>query len=43
MSVSTITVHPKHKRVGQHEGYTQAYKKAICKLAKDNKIEAFEI
>lgn len=43
MSVSTITVHPKHKRVGQHEGYTQTYKKAICKLAKDNKIEAFEI
>lgn len=43
LSVSTITVHPKHKRVGQHEGYTSAYKKAICKLADGNKIDAFEI
>ena len=43
LSVSTITVHPKQKRVGQHVGYTSAYKKAICKLAEGNKIDAFEI
>ena len=43
LSVHTINVLPKHKRVGQHEGYTPAYKKAICKLAEGNKIDAFEI
>ena len=42
-SVNTINVLPKRKRVGKYEGYTSAYKKAICKLAKDNKIDAFEI
>ena len=43
LSVHTINVLPKHKRVGQHEGYTTAYKKAICKLADGQKIDAFEI
>ena len=43
LSVHTINVLPKHKRVGQHEGYTAAYKKAICKLADGQKIDAFEI
>ena len=43
LSVNTINVLPKHKRVGQHEGYTSAYKKAICKLAEGDKIDAFEI
>ena len=43
VSVATITVLPKHKRVGQHEGYTPAYKKAIVKLADGDKIDAFEI
>ena len=42
-SVNTINVLPKRKRVGKYEGYTAAYKKAIVKLAKDNKIDAFEI
>ncbi len=43
LSVNTINVLPKHKRVGQHEGFTPAYKKAICKLADGQKIDAFEI
>ena len=43
LSVATINVLPKRKRVGQHVGYTAAYKKAICKLAEGQKIEAFEI
>lgn len=43
LSVSTINVLPKHKRVGTHEGFKPAYKKAICKLAEGDKIEAFEI
>ena len=42
-SVNTINVLPKRKRVGKYEGYTAAYKKAIVKLAADNKIDAFEI
>ena len=43
VSVNTINVLPKHKRVGQHEGFKPAYKKAICKLAEGDKIDAFEI
>jgi large subunit ribosomal protein L23 len=43
LSVNTVRVLPKHKRVGQHEGFKPAYKKAICKLAEGNKIDAFEI
>ena len=43
LSVHTINVLPKHKRVGQHEGFAPAYKKAIWKLAEGNKIDAFEI
>lgn len=43
LSVSTINVLPKAKRVGKYEGYTQAYKKAICKLADGQKIDAFNI
>lgn len=39
-SVNTINVLPKRKKVGKYEGYAPAYKKAICKLAKDNKIDA---
>ena len=42
-SVNTINVLPKRKKVGKYEGFKPAYKKAICKLAKDNKIDAFEI
>lgn len=43
LSVNTINVLPKRKRVGQHEGFKPAYKKAICKLADGDKIDAFEI
>lgn len=43
VSVATINVLPKRKRVGQHEGFKAAYKKAICKLADGQKIDAFEI
>lgn len=43
LSVSTINVLPKAKRVGKYEGYTQAYKKAICKVADGQKIDAFNI
>lgn len=43
LSVNTINVLPKNKRVGQYAGKTPAYKKAICKLADGNKIDAFEI
>ncbi len=43
VSVNTINVLPKRKRVGQHEGFKPAYKKAIVKLADGDKIDAFEI
>ena len=43
LSVNTINVLPKNKRVGQYAGKTSAYQKAICKLADGNKIDAFEI
>lgn len=43
VSVNTINVLPKRKRVGRHEGFKPAYKKAICKLADGDKIDAFEI
>ena len=43
VSVATVNVLPKKARVGQHTGFKPAYKKAICKLAEGNKIDAFEI
>ena len=43
LSVNTINVLPKRKRVGQHVGYKPAYKKAIVELAEGQKIDAFEI
>lgn len=43
LNVATINVLPKTKRVGRHVGKTTAYKKAICKLADGQSIEAFEI
>lgn len=43
VSVNTINVLPKRARVGQHVGFKPAYKKAICKLAEGDKIDAFEI
>lgn len=43
IKVNTINVKPKFKRVGQHEGYTAAYKKAIVQLQDGQTIEAFNI
>ena len=43
LSVATINVLPKRKRVGQHVGYTAAYKKAIVTLTEKSKeIEFFQ-
>ncbi|MDY0346496.1 MAG: 50S ribosomal protein L23 [Acholeplasma sp.] len=41
--VNTINVLPKFKRMGKYEGYKQAYKKAIVKLADGQKIDKFAI
>ena len=43
VDISTVRVLPKRRRVGKYEGYRSAYKKAIVKLAKDDKIDAFNI
>ena len=43
VKVNTISVKPKFKRMGQHEGYTSAYKKAIVELAEGDTIPAFNI
>ena len=43
VDIATVRVLPKHRRVGKYEGYRPAYKKAIVKLAKDEKIDAFNI
>ncbi|PKK87587.1 MAG: 50S ribosomal protein L23 [Tenericutes bacterium HGW-Tenericutes-8] len=41
--VNTINVLPKFKRMGKYEGYKQAYKKAIVKLADGQKIDKFAV
>jgi len=43
LKVNTINVLPKFKRMGKHEGYKSAYKKAVVKLAEGQKIDAFTI
>lgn len=43
IKVNTINVKPKFKRMGEHEGYTRAYKKAIVQLEEGQTIEAFNI
>jgi large subunit ribosomal protein L23 len=43
LKVNTINVLPKFKRMGKHEGYKSAYKKAIVKIAEGQKIEAFTV
>ena len=43
MSVNTINVKGKEKRMGANSGYTSARKKAIVRLTEDSKpIEVFE-
>ena len=43
VDIATVRVLPKRRRVGKYEGYRSAYKKAIVKLAKEEKIDAFNI
>ena len=43
VDINTVRVLPKRRRVGKYEGYRSAYKKAIVKLAENNKIDAFNI
>lgn len=43
LSVKTINVLPRKKRMGKYEGYTAGYKKAVVKLVEGDKIEAFSI
>ncbi len=42
VKVNKINTTPKLKRVGQHAGFKPHVTKAICKLAKGDKIEMFE-
>lgn len=43
LRVNTINMKKKFKRMGQHEGYKSAYKKAYVTLAEGDKIDAFTI
>lgn len=43
LSVNTINMKPKFKRMGKHEGYKSAYKKAVVQLAEGQKIDAFTV
>jgi len=42
-AVATVHVMPKHKRVGQHAGFTKAYKKAYVTLKPGDAISGFEV
>src|SRR5690554_762690 len=43
VKVNTSLVKPKFKRMGQHEGFTAAYKKANVELEEGQTIEAFNV
>lgn len=43
LSVNTVNVLPKFKRMGKYEGYKSAYKKAVVKIAEGQKIDAFTV
>lgn len=43
LRVNTVNVRRKFKRMGQHEGFKPAYKKAYVTIAKGEKIDAFTI
>ncbi len=43
VKIQTVNVHRKAKRMGRYEGFKPAYKKAIVRLEKGQKIDAFEI
>jgi large subunit ribosomal protein L23 len=42
LSVHTVNVHPKPKRMGRFSGRTKAWKKAIVTLVPDQRIEFFD-
>lgn len=39
LTINTVNVHPKKRRVGRYTGLTNKYKKAIITLAEGNKID----
>ena len=41
--VTVVNVLPKHKRVGQHEGFKSAYKKAYVTLKAGDKIDKINL
>ncbi|HHU21650.1 MAG TPA: 50S ribosomal protein L23 [Acholeplasma sp.] len=43
VQVKIINEEKKKRRVGQHQGYTPAVKKAIVTLAKDDHLDVFEV
>ncbi len=43
LRVNTLNVRRKFKRMGQHQGFKSAYKKAYVTIAKGEKIDAFTI
>ena len=43
LTVHTVNVLPKFKRMGKYEGYKSAYKKAVVKIAEGQKIDAFTL
>ncbi|TVP86628.1 MAG: 50S ribosomal protein L23 [Acholeplasmataceae bacterium] len=43
LSVNTMNMKPKFKRMGKYEGYKSAYKKAVVQLAEGQKIDAFTV
>lgn len=43
VSVNTVSVHRKAKRMQRYEGFKPAYKKAIVRLAEGQTIKEFEI
>lgn len=43
LRVNTINVKPKFKRVGQHDGFKSAFKKAMVTIAEGQSIDAFTV
>lgn len=43
LSVNTINMGRKFKRMGKYEGYKPAYKKAIVEIAEGQRIDAFTV
>jgi large subunit ribosomal protein L23 len=43
LSVNTINMRRKFKRMGKYEGYRPAYKKAIVEIAEGQRIDAFTV